>query len=83
MSTDGLTRSDWNYARRTMDRVLEVASERDMLPIELAREAGIRWDKFQRRMNGTVSLRVNELEAIADVLECDVLDLLPRAEAQA
>jgi len=53
-----------------------------MSGVQLAKEIGKSQPYFSRRINGTVSFDLDDLEAIAKVLEVDVTDLLPNREGR-
>ncbi|GGK89547.1 hypothetical protein GCM10012284_24340 [Mangrovihabitans endophyticus] len=48
---------------------------------ELARRTGIKQSTMSRRMTGETAFDMDDLEAIAAVLEVEVADLLPKTSA--
>lgn len=69
---------DTGYTERVAAEVRAAAARRRMSGAQLADRLGMSQMAMSRRMSGRMPFRVDELAALAAVLEVDVRDLIPR-----
>lgn len=60
------------------EEIRVILARKRMSGAELARRTGIKQSTISRRMTGETAFDMDDLEIIAEVLEVDVADLMPR-----
>lgn len=65
--------------QRTAEEIRVLLARKRMSAAELARRTGIKQSTMARRMTGETAFDLDDLELIAQVLDVEVTDLLPRA----
>ncbi|MFG2054802.1 helix-turn-helix domain-containing protein [Micromonospora sp. NPDC048930] len=62
---------------QTAEEIRVLLARRRISAAELARRAGMKQSTLARRMTGEIAFDLDDLEAIADVLDVSVTELLP------
>lgn len=76
MSTTSGGAPGW-LRQRTAEEIRVLLARKRMSAAELARRTGIKQSTMARRMTGEIAFDLDDLEAIARVLEVEVVELLP------
>lgn len=76
--SDERTPARGRLRQHAAEEIRVILARKRMSGAELARRTGIKQSTMSRRMTGETAFDLDDLEAIAEVLEVDVADLLPR-----
>lgn len=76
--SDNITATRMRLREHAAEEIRALLARRRMSAAELARRTGIKQSTISRRMTGETAFDLDDLELIAEVLQVEVVDLLPR-----
>src|SRR5690606_30195369 len=80
--TNGLQQTEMDMSGRVAEEIRALLARRRMSGRELARQLGVSPSWVSYRLTGTQPIDLNDLDAIARVLDVGTVDLLPRDRRQ-